>query len=88
MLKLVFSDKFDRKLRNFLKKHPELVPTVREKFLILEKNPKDKRIKTHKLTGKLSGLFAASITYEYRIVFYLDKNDIFLLAIGTHDEVY
>lgn len=88
MARLVFSSRFNKKLRNFLKKHPELVTTVREKFLILAKNPKDSRLKPHKLTGKLDGLFATSVTYGYRVVFYLDGDSIFLLAIGTHDEVY
>ena len=65
-----------------------MVAAVREKFLILAKNPKDARLKVHKLTGKLAGLFAASIIHEYRVVFYLENDKIIFLAIGTHDEVY
>jgi len=49
---------------------------------------------THKLKGKLSGSWACSAGYDLRIVFDFVKaekdkdDDILLLAIGTHDEVY
>ena len=53
-------------------------------------NPFDARLKTHKLTGKLSGLWAFSVAYDCRIVFkFLDENKTALLIdIGSHDEVY
>ncbi len=88
MAQLVLSDRFKKNLRDFLKKHPELRQTIKGKFKILEDNPADQRLKTHKLTGKLKGFLAASITFEYRIVFYVEKDIIFLLAIGNHEEVY
>jgi mRNA-degrading endonuclease YafQ of YafQ-DinJ toxin-antitoxin module len=52
------------------------------------------QLETHKLKGKLSGSWACSAGYDLRIVFDFvkaekgDDNDIFLLSIGTHDEVY
>lgn len=57
-------------------------------MIILQKNPTDKRLKLHKLTGKLGNCHAISITHEYRLVIYLEDNFIYLLAIGAHDEVY
>ena len=88
MYRLVLSDRFKRSLREFVRKHPELQRVAQERFEILRHNPRDARMKTHKLTGKLKGLLAASITREYRVVFYVEKNLIFLLAIGGHEEVY
>ena len=88
MRQLVLSNRFQKQLKNFLQKHPELRDVFREKLAILQKNPSDKILKPHKLTGKLKDFFAASITYEYRIVFYFDNDSVFLLAIGSHDEVY
>ncbi len=52
------------------------------------------QLETHKLKGKLSGSWACSAGYDLHIVFDFVKaekdteDDIFLLAIGTHDEVY
>ena len=88
MRQLVLSNRFQKQLKNFLQKHPELRDVFREKLVILQKNPSDKRLKFHKLTGKLKDFFAVSITYEYRIVFCFDNDSMFLLAIGAHDEVY
>ena len=88
MFKLVLSDRFKKNLQNFIRKHPELTGLLEEKFSILQNNFKDRRLRSHKLTGKLKGFLAASITHEYRIVFYLENDSIFLIAIGTHDEVY
>ena len=88
MFHLVLSGRFKKKLRDFLRARPELREIVREKLTILQENPHNPRLKTHKLTGKLKGFYAASITYEHRLVFYAEGNLIFLLALGTHDEVY
>jgi mRNA-degrading endonuclease YafQ of YafQ-DinJ toxin-antitoxin module len=60
----------------------------------LIKNPFDASLKTHKLHGKLRGLWACQIDYDCRIVFAFEKslvekeNLIILVDIGKHDEVY
>jgi mRNA-degrading endonuclease YafQ of YafQ-DinJ toxin-antitoxin module len=49
---------------------------------------------THKLKGSLADCYACSVNYGDRIVFRFVQNpesgeeEIFLLAIGSHDEVY
>ena len=51
-------------------------------------------LKTHKLHGELEGLLACSIEYDLRIVFDIVENpttkteEILLIDIGTHEEVY
>lgn len=66
-------------------------------FSVLEKlciNPFDEKLKTHKLHGKLMGLWACHVEYDCRIVFAFEKdpdsvNDlIVLIDVGKHDEVY
>jgi mRNA-degrading endonuclease YafQ of YafQ-DinJ toxin-antitoxin module len=88
MFQLVFPKRFKRSLKVFLEKHPELQEAWQTRLAILQKNPRDPLLKAHKLTGKLKGYLAARITFEYRVVFYLEDNKIYLLAIGTHEEVY
>ena len=88
MLRLVYSKRFAKNLRDFLRKHPKLEAAVKERLSILQNNPKDRRLKIHKLTGKLKDLNAVSISYEFRLIFYLESKAIFLIAIGNHDEVY
>jgi len=47
------------------------------------------RLRTHKLTGKLEGLWAFSVNFDCRIIFkFLSKTEALLIDIGGHDEVY
>ncbi len=84
----VRTSQFERALKSFLKKHPDLSDLVLEKLTLLLNNPKDQRLKTHALKGNLKGTLAASITYEYRVVFFIEDGFIYLLNIGSHDEIY
>jgi mRNA-degrading endonuclease YafQ of YafQ-DinJ toxin-antitoxin module len=78
---------------NFLKKAKKL--PKEEKVLlsgkveIFRKNPNSPKLKTHALTGKLSGLLSFSLTYSKRVVFmYLEKDKALFIDVGNHDEVY
>jgi len=57
-------------------------------------DPFASQLETHKLKGKLSGSWSCSVGYDLRIIFDFVKSekrkedDIFLIEIGTHDEVY
>ena len=69
-------------------------PLLREKFKeILHKlivNPFERTLKTHKLKGELGELYSCSLSYEYRIILHITIADktIYLVDIGSHDEVY
>ncbi len=46
-------------------------------------------LKTHKLTGALSGLWAFSINYDCRVIIdFISQEEVILIDIGTHDDVY
>jgi mRNA interferase YafQ len=48
----------------------------------------DPALRTHKLSGPLAGKWAFSIAYDLRVVCLLEGDTAYLLAIGSHDEVY
>ncbi len=49
-------------------------------------NPLHPSLRLHQLKGKLRGYWSLSITLNYRIIFYREKNgDIVFISIGTHD---
>jgi mRNA-degrading endonuclease YafQ of YafQ-DinJ toxin-antitoxin module len=75
-------------MKSFLKRHRELEDIIIEKLDLLCKNPFDPKLRTHKLSGQLKNEYAASLTYEHRILFILEENNIYLTNIGSHDEVY
>jgi len=57
-----------------------------ERFL---ENPWNSQLRTHKLTGRLDGLWAFSVSYDYRVVFrFINKHEVLLIDIGTHEEIY
>ncbi|WP_045215644.1 type II toxin-antitoxin system RelE/ParE family toxin [Desulfonatronovibrio magnus] len=83
--------------RGFKKATRNNEPLQEKIFSVLDNlcnNPFDAKLKTHKLHGKLMGLWACHVEYDCRIVFAFEKdpdlgNDlIVLIDIGKHDEVY
>ena len=87
---LVYPESYIRRARKFLKKHPDLVSRYRKTLQLLELNPHHPSLRLHKLEGRLSGLSSVSISIQYRIViqFIIQNDEILLVNIGSHDEVY
>lgn len=81
---------FDRRVRKFLSKHPDLRPRFVEAMAQLRADPFQPSLRLHPLTGKLQGMQAVSLNYSYRITLTVQvtENEILLLDIGSHDEVY
>jgi len=79
---------------SWVRKRPDLHNDIAAVLRLLVGNPVAPQLETHKLKGKLSGSWACSVGYDLRTVFEFLKaeksgeDDIFLLGIGTHDEVY
>lgn len=80
--------------KKFEKRFGKLSPSLRNKTLAaIEKfahNPIDATLKNHKLTGKLEGKRAFSVTGDYRVVFqeHQDYVLVIMLDVGTHAQVY
>ncbi len=65
--------------------------SFRQTLELFKANPFDVKLKTHKLSGKLKGLWSFSIAYDTRVVFYFtgDKPPkAIFVNIGNHGEVY
>jgi len=91
---LIWSNTFLRAFKRLMRKRPNLRKEVEEALRLLVQNPFDPQLETHKLKGKLSGSWACKAGYDLRIVFDFVKSEnqkedeIFLIEIGTHEEVY
>ena len=62
--------------------------TANEKGIILKNDPFDPRLRTHKLSGRMKGLYAFWIKYKFRIVLKFDdkdKNIVRFHQIGDYD---
>ncbi len=93
MRKLIWGKTFVKAFKRTIKKHPNLRGDIEEVLRVMMENPFDPQLATHKLKGNLAGTWTCSVGYNMRIIFDFIKNkqgedDIFLLEIGVHDEVY
>jgi addiction module RelE/StbE family toxin len=90
MFSLVMPQQFLRQARKFFKKHPDLRPPFARLLEDLQRDPFQPPLGLHPLTGKLAGCHAVRLTYSYRVTLTLliTEQEIVLLDIGSHDEVY
>jgi len=89
-MRLSKTEKYSKIEKKFFKKHKNLILKYGEILKKLQINPFDNSLKTHKLKGELKEFYACHLTYEYRIVMVIKivDDEIILVNIGTHDEVY
>lgn len=94
MRTLVWSKTFIRAFKSTIRKNPALREDIENTLRVLVQNPYTPQLETHKLKGRLAGSWSCNAGYDLRIIFDFVKNDkhkeddIFLMEIGTHDEVY
>jgi len=88
--KIIRTDEYFKKLKKFIKKHPEVLDRYIKAVELLENDPYHPSLRLHKLQGKLNTYHSVSITMKYRVVidFIIQNNEIIPIDIGTHDEVY
>jgi mRNA-degrading endonuclease YafQ of YafQ-DinJ toxin-antitoxin module len=94
MNRLVLTPNFRRAYGKSVKRDRALQVKIDAAIQQLERDVFQPQLGTHKLSGKLAGLWACSCGYDCRIVFALEKDPasgdamILLIDIGAHDEVY
>jgi len=89
-MKVSFSSSFKKKFKIRIK------ATANEDLFwaslyVFMNEPFASKLQTHKLSGKLNGLWSFKVEDDIRVVFYFttDKpKQAVLVDIGTHDEVY
>lgn len=71
-----------------------MVVKVERTLKLLVEDPFHPALRTHKLKDELAGAWACTVDYETRILFQFMRNpetgeeEILLLTMGTHEEVY
>jgi mRNA interferase YafQ len=51
-------------------------------------DPQDPLLRTHKLKGELAGYWSFSVDDGLRVLFRWERDDVFLVNLGSHDQVY
>ena len=88
--KLVFPESYIKRARKFLLKHPEIHKQYRKTLELLELNPYHPSLRLHSLKGRMNDLSSVSINISYRIVIeiIIEGDEILMVNIGKHDQVY
>lgn len=88
--KLIFTDSYNRAALRWLKKHGDLTTQYLKTLKLLEANPHHPSLRMHALKGRLSGLYSVSINISYRITleFLIREEEIILINVGDHDQIY
>ena len=94
MKNLVWSPTFVRAFKRLAKKNPELLSQIEQVLQQIAEDPFQLSLRSHKLKGDSSGRYSCSIDYRNRILFKFVTNpesgeeEILLLTLGSHDDVY
>jgi len=89
LTKVIWDQGFKKIYQKRVRNDAELKKRFWTMMRLFSKNPFDRRLRTHKLTGKLEGLWSFSVAYDWRVIFrFLSKDEVLLIDTGGHDEVY
>ena len=88
--KIIRTDEYFKKLKKFVKKHPDIITRYSKTIELLEVDPFHPSLRLHKLEGKLRIYHSISINMKYRVVidFIMKDNEIIPIDIGAHEDVY
>ena len=86
----MITDTYKKRVKKFLKKHPDMLKRYGKALAIMELDPFHPSLRLHKLKGNLNEYYSVSINVEYRVVidFLVVDNEIIPIDIGSHEDVY
>jgi mRNA-degrading endonuclease YafQ of YafQ-DinJ toxin-antitoxin module len=84
-MRVSVSSRFHRRAKKLKDPQSAMLRAALRRF---SADPQDPLLRTHKLKGELSGYWAFSVDDDLRVVFRWDGADVFLVNLGSHDEVY
>jgi len=81
-MQIFYAPEFQREYKRL---PADIKDQAKKKEKIFCKYPFDRRLKTHKLSGKFNEYWAFSVDFKYRIIFkFYDENIVRFYAIGGH----
>lgn len=71
--------------RDYRKLSERIRARVKERGALFEQEPFHPLLRTHKLTGRLSGVWAFAVDFRHRVLFeFLGDREALLLRVGDH----
>ncbi len=93
MRRLFWHNSFRRAFKRAVRKDPEVQDRIFAVIELLQTDPFNPQLRTHRLHGRLAHLCACWVEYDCRVIFSLEpvpgeQDAVVLIDIGSHDDVY
>jgi len=90
MYKLVFTYSYEQKVKKFIKRHPDIIRQYSKTLELLELNPFHPSLRLHQFKTTSFEGYSVSINLSYRVAieFLVTEEEILLVNIGDHQDIY
>lgn len=86
MHEVVITDACNKQLKKLKQQQPHISPKIIQALDLLRTDPHHPSLKLHKLSGRNN--WSVRITGNLRLILRWDHSYLFVIQVGTHDEVY
>lgn len=87
-MKIKYVGQFIKHFYRRIQPYPQLNHQFDERVKLFLKSPNHPILKSHKLKGKKKDRRAFSVTGDIRVVYFIERDIIYFIDIGTHNQVY
>ncbi len=87
-MRLEYTKNFHKSYSKRIGRNKNLDKRFYERLQLFIQNPQNLILKDHKLTGAKKQFRAFSVTGDIRVIYYIEKETIYLIDIGSHNQVY
>lgn len=87
-MKVEFTHRFIKIFKRRIDPNVKLHLQFDNRVKLFTSDPANELLKDHKLTGKLEGYRAFSVTGDIRVIYYVYDKVAYFVDIGTHNQVY
>ena len=88
-MKISSTKKFRKNFQKRIPLNSSLEKKYKARVCLFLKNPNDRELYNHQLSGKKKGFSAFSVTGDYRVVYQkIGNNEVVFFDVGTHNQVY
>lgn len=88
MKPVIFHRNFEKSHKQRIAPNPKLVKRFGERYKLFLSGERGKPLDDHALSGSLQGRRAFSVAGDIRVIYIELEEQIILLDIGTHNQVY
>ena len=87
-MKISFSKHFKKNFQSRIKPFPKLLAKFESRLELFVKDRKSHLLRDHRLVGKKNYFRSFSVSGDIRVIYAEERDEIILIDIGSHNQVY